>query len=560
MNKKQLILDYSLAFLLSLIVLLASFFSTKTVASQEAKNNLSYYGEQISLTYRGEIDKEATLASFSKIHSLRVSIFDREANLVLEINPLDKEAASEDRKEELESHANSYYEKKSLTLGYPVLYYVKKTLSHYIRVGFPRSEVERNANAVLLYGSIALIVVDAAYFGYRYGAYSKTLKRIQGDIHQLEALSNENASSHSSDSLLALDESIHDVATNLEDKIDSLRKESLKVDYILDSMEEGLIVLDHEGKVTLINKYALRTLFLKKEDVYNKPYPYLLLGDAFNDKRNEALVKGEASFDWERKGKIYECCLSKIPLDWLGPSQKEGIGVLILDVTEQKRSEKLKRNFFQNASHELKTPLTAIIGYSELLSRHMITSEEEQQKALETIWSESKRMKKVLNDMLSLSSLESNVKERKAEWIDGKNAILEIVSSLSILAKEKNVKIELDLEPMQIEMAKEDFDQLIRNIIANAIFYNKDGGKVKITLNPILFRCEDTGIGIEEKYQTRVFERFFRVDKGRSRKDGGTGLGLAIVKHVCLHYGFELHLESRLQEGSTFTILFHPDK
>lgn len=140
------------------------------------------------------------------------------------------------------------------------------------------------------------------------------------------------------------------------------------------------------------------------------------------------------------------------------------------------------------------------------------------------------------------------------------NAILEIVSSLSILAKERNVKIELDLEPMQIKMAKEDFDQLIRNIIANAIFYNKDGGEVKITLNPTLFRCEDTDIGIEEKYQTRVFERFFRVDKGRSRKDGGTGLGLAIVKHVCLHYGFELHLDSHLQEGSTFTILFHPDK
>lgn len=560
MNKKNLLLDYSLAFLLSLTVLLVSFFSTKSVASKEAKNNLFYYGEQISQTYHGEADKETTLAAFSKIHSLRVSIFDTDANLILEINPWGKEAASENRKEELEAHTDAYYEKKSLTLGYPVLYYVKKTPSFYVRVGFPRSEVERNANAVLLYGSLALLVVDAAYFGYRYWAYSKTLKRIQGEIHQLEALSDDAVSTPSSDSLVALDESIHHVALNLEDKIDSLRKENLKVDYILDSMEEGLIVLNNEGKVTLINQYALKTLSLKKEDVYNKPYPYLLLGDAFNGKRSEALEKGEASFDLERKGKIYELCLSKIPLDWLGPNQKEGIGVLILDVTEPRRSEKLKRDFFQNASHELKTPLTAIIGYSELLVRNMILDETEKQKALDTVLNESKRMKKVLNDMLSLSSLESNIGERNVELINGKDAILEIVSSLSILAKEKNVKIELNLEPMQIPMAKEDFDQLIRNIIANAIFYNKEGGKVKITLNPSFFRCEDTGIGIEEKYQTRIFERFFRVDKGRSLKDGGTGLGLAIVKHICLHYGFDLHLDSRLQEGSTFTITFHPNK
>ncbi len=560
MNKKHLLLDYSLAFLLSLTVLLVSFFSTKIAASKEAKDDLFYYGEQISQTYRDESDKEKTLTEFSKIHSLRVSLFDMDANLILEINPLKKEAAEENRKEELEANAGSYYEKDSLTLGCPVLYYVKKTASCYIRVGFPRSEVERNANAVLLYGSIALVLVDAAYFGYRYWGYSKTMRKIEGEISKLRAVLNEGALPPTSDSLEALDQSIHDVALNLEDKMDSLQKESLKVDYILGSMEEGLIVLDSEGKVILINKYALKTLSLKKEDAYNKPYPYLLLGDAFDSKRKEAIEKGEAEFDLARKGAIYQCCLSQIPLDWLEPSQKEGLGVLILDVTEQRRSEKWKRDFFQNASHELKTPLTAIIGYSELLTCNMIPEEKEKEKALETILSESKRMKKVLNDMLALSRLESELGDRNAEWINGKEAISEIVSSLSILAKEKNVTIELDAEPMQIHMAREDFDQLTRNIIANAIFYNKIGGKVKITLTPSFFRCEDTGIGIEEKYQARIFERFFRVDKGRSRKDGGTGLGLAIVKHICLHYGFSIHLDSHLQEGSTFTIAFRPNK
>ncbi len=557
MNKKSLFVDCLVAFLLSFSLLLVSFFTTKHIASSNAKEELYFYSDEISKTYHSELDKENTISSFSKIHDIRVSIFDFDANVLLEINPLEKEAASENRKQELIEHTDSYYEKDSRTLGYPVFYYVKKTPSYYIRVGLPRSSVERAANDVFLYGSIALVAIDSLYFVYRYLAYKKAIGLLSNEVHKLEALSSTPLDfSSREDSLEAMDKTIANISLNLEDKIESLRRENLKVDYILDSMEEGLIVLNEKDEIILINKFALSTLSLKKEDVFLKEYHYLLLGEAFKEKVIEAKTKDSSSFDLKLRGKIYEAILSKVPLAWLGKEKETGIGVVLLDVTEQRMNEKLKREFFQNASHELKTPLTTIIGYSELLSNSLIQDKHEKEKALEAITFEAKRMKTVIDDMLSLATLETNVNTVTKVEIDAKAAIEEIVSSLSLIAKEKGVTIITHLEPMKLFIAPLDFDRLIRNFVSNAIFYNKVGGRVTLTLKDNYFSCEDTGIGIEEKYQQRIFERFFRVDKSRSRKDGGTGLGLAIVKHICLNYHYRIELESHIQEGSKFTVYF----
>ncbi len=410
---------------------------------------------------------------------------------------------------------------------------------------------------MFLYGSIALVAIDSLYFVYRYLAYKKAIGLLSNEVHKLEALSSTPLDfSSREDSLEAMDKTIANISLNLEDKIESLRRENLKVDYILDSMEEGLIVLNEKDEIILINKFALSTLSLKKEDVFLKEYHYLLLGEAFKEKVIEAKTKDSSSFDLKLRGKIYEAILSKVPLAWLGKEKETGIGVVLLDVTEQRMNEKLKREFFQNASHELKTPLTTIIGYSELLSNSLIQDKHEKEKALEAITFEAKRMKTVIDDMLSLATLETNVNTVTKVEIDAKAAIEEIVSSLSLIAKEKGVTIITHLEPMKLFIAPLDFDRLIRNFVSNAIFYNKVGGRVTLTLKDNYFSCEDTGIGIEEKYQQRIFERFFRVDKSRSRKDGGTGLGLAIVKHICLNYHYRIELESHIQEGSKFTVYF----
>ena len=558
MNKKSFLFDCLVTFLLSFSLLLVSFFSTKYVAKGEVENELKYYADEISSIYKTNDDTEVTTSSFSKISNIRISIFDLEANNVLEINALEKEAATEDRKNELEENIGKYYYKESLTLGYPVLYYIKKTDSFYIRVGMPRSIVEGTANAVLLYGSIALISIDIIYFVYRYIRYKKALNELKIEVNKLEALSSKQLDSLSEiDSFETMDKVIANVSSNLEDKIESLRRENSKVDYILDSMEEGLIVLNEQNQVILINKYALRTLSLQKEDVYLKEYLYLLLGESFKEKISEVKEKESASIDLKIKGKIYQAILSLIPLNWTSENSQCGIGIVLLDVSEQRMNEKLKRDFFQNASHELKTPLTTIIGYSELLSNSLITDKDEQDKALSTIVNEAKRMKTVIDDMLSLANLEAKSNEELLTKIDAKKACEEIINSLKLIALEKEVTITSELSLVSLEISLNDFERLVTNLLSNAIFYNKRGGEVKVTLTENYLCVEDNGIGIEEKYQQRIFERFYRVDKSRSRKDGGTGLGLAIVKHICINYNYKIELISHLHEGSKFIIHFN---
>lgn len=556
MNKKSLFIDYFVTLVVSFCLLLASFLVTKEFSNKNAEEELAYYGDSISKVYRTESDNDKVITSFSSVYDIRVSIFDMDANILLEINSLEKDAAKEDRKQELDSHIEKYYTKDSLTLGYPLLFYVEKTNDYYIRVGLPVSIVERVANKVLAYGSITLIILDALYFIYKYCSYKKAMGALKTEVRKLEALSSVSIDGTlKSDSLEAMDKTIANVSLTLEKQMESLRRESLKVDYILNSMEEGLIVLDEAGKTILINDYALRTLSIKKEETIGKEYHYLLAGESFKDKVDETKKEGNAALDIERKGKTYEAIFSKIPLEWNG-SEKEGIGIVLLDVTETRKSEKLKREFFQNASHELKTPLTTIIGYSELLSHNLISDIAERNKAYEAIAQEAKRMRTVIEDMLSLSALESTTNRDNITKIDAKKACEEIVSSLSLIAKEKNVKIKTNLSNVTLSINPMDFDRLVRNLLSNAIFYNKNDGVASLTLKEDYLSIEDTGIGIEEKDQQRIFERFYRVDKSRSRKDGGTGLGLAIVKHICLNYGYRIELISHLQEGSKFIIHF----
>lgn len=218
----------------------------------------------------------------------------------------------------------------------------------------------------------------------------------------------------------------------------------------------------------------------------------------------------------------------------------------------------IRQEFFSNASHELKTPLTSIRGYVELLENDMANGEVMKKDFLTRIKKESNNMTNLINDILMISRLET----KEAEVVIGEVSICpiltEVCSALEPLAKENQVTVRTNCKPIVMTANTQQIRELISNLITNAIKYNKPGGTVDITVTSeskvIIITVADTGVGIPEDSKQRIFERFYRVDKGRSKKVGGTGLGLSIVKHIVNYYDGSIEVESKLNQGSKFTI------
>jgi two-component system phosphate regulon sensor histidine kinase PhoR len=266
-----------------------------------------------------------------------------------------------------------------------------------------------------------------------------------------------------------------------------------------------------------------------------------------------------------------------------------GAIILLLDVTEKAMGEKLRREFSANVSHELKTPLTSIYGYAEMLYNGMISKSDEH-KLLGKIKDEAQRMNTLIQDIILVSKLDEGGGEA-FEDVDLRAVALEVAEALSLNAKENKVSIRISggavgdagssgapaAGAVRIRADRSMMYELFYNLIDNAVKYNKPGGEVRVgigrsgTLDGVAgsglsglagasepqveIKVADTGIGIPKEAQSRVFERFYRVDKSRSKKKGGTGLGLAIVKHIVLLHGGHVSIESRENEGTTITVL-----
>lgn len=550
MNKKTLIIDYIFVFLISVSILLTSFFVTSIVSKNETKDNLNYYATHISMIYDTNNDLSEIETKYSSIKDLRITLFDKEASVLLDVNPLGIEPAKENRKNELVD--GNFYSKNSKTLNYAIFYYVKDCDTYFVRVGFPESIVNRTSIYLLIYEGIAIVVLDTIYFFFKYKSYKRSINSLKNEVNKLQCAINLDPLNDSSDGIAIIEETISNVNGVILSQLENIKKEDMKTNYILDSINEGIFVIDSNENVLLINEYALSRLNTTKEKILNKNYRCLLLGEEFSEKINS--LDSSGLIDKNINGKVYEFIINKIDLNWLNGTK--GIGVVMLDVTTTRLNEKLKKEFFQNASHELKTPLTTIVGYSDLISKNIITEKNELDDAMNSINSEAKRMQNIIEDMMALSSIENKLDLDTRVELDAKLALEEILKSFDLLLKSKNIKVKATLDDVKLNITTQDYDRLVRNLISNAIKYNKENGNILITLKKEFLSIEDTGIGIDQKYFDRIFERFYRVDKSRSKKEGGTGLGLAIVKHICLNYGFKIEIKSEIGKGSKFTIYF----
>lgn len=340
---------------------------------------------------------------------------------------------------------------------------------------------------------------------------------------------------------------INDVSERLKVSIEEARNDKERLDYILDNISDGIVVLDKDGSVERVNANAAAIFSVKNAE--GKNYGVLTENEKFNSGVEKCLKTDEnSSFEVKTGGKIYMTSVKML---------ERGYAVIVLtDITAVKNSEKTRSEFFANASHELKTPLTAIKGFNDII--FLSTTDEKTKELSGKIAKETDRIVLLINDMLNLSSLEaerSPIKER----VDLVKVCEDVKESLSSLAEQKKVTVEVSGSGV-IEAEKEHAVELVKNLTENAVRYNEAGGYVRVNVGKAdgktILTVKDDGIGIEDKDKERIFERFYRADKSRSREMGGTGLGLAIVKHICAVYNADLKLESKIGEGTTVTISF----
>lgn len=236
--------------------------------------------------------------------------------------------------------------------------------------------------------------------------------------------------------------------------------------------------------------------------------------------------------------------------------ESEEVSAILEKLNFEKR---VRQEFFSNASHELKTPITSIKGYTELLESDMDFDENTKKDFLSRIKKETENMASLINDILMISKLETKEVEVSIEEIRLYPLVRELVKSFTPLARSLDIKVKIDCRPLVIYANPGQIKELIGNLLSNAIKYNRQGGLVTITTytqdNSLVIMVEDTGMGIPKESLNRIFERFYRVDKGRSKRIGGTGLGLSIVKHIAAYYGGNIQLESELNKGTKIIIM-----
>lgn len=349
-----------------------------------------------------------------------------------------------------------------------------------------------------------------------------------------------------------LGSNFNNMAERLENTFIENQEKQNRLEAILKSMNSGVFAYDNQDQIIMINPFC-KELFGIFGDVIGKNiYDIKELRDLiFTLEAEEDVIEVRI-----RKPMIRDIRIKSAEI-YGERVAKVGTVVVLEDITDLKKLEKMRSQFVANVSHELKTPLTSIKGFSETLK--FVKDEETRNKFLDIINEESERLTRLINDILTLSSIEQT-KTLKHEEIDVGKETEKIYHLLAPKAESKNIKLNLmQDEPFIIQGDIDNYKQLVLNLVDNAIKYTKENGEVNIILDrykdDLRLVIQDTGIGIPEKHLNRVFERFYRVDKARDRAMGGTGLGLAIVKHIVLSMGGTIDIESEVGKGSTFTIL-----
>lgn len=491
-------------------------------------------------------------------YDVRVTFIDAQGSVKYdsEADPAKMENHS-DREEFKEAMANGEGESTrfSKTLGYSTYYYAIKYNGGVLRFSTDKANL-----AGVFLAVIPMLVVFAGGIIFITTIISiklseSMIKPINSLVKQLD-LRNENIGQFETpyEELEPIIKNADVLMGRIHKNMNKIKAEREKISLITENMVEGMILLDEDMTVLSVNKSALKILGNSFDPTEHTKIDHMTNDQQIIGLLEEAKESGVAKGIITEKSRFYRTFANKVysenTLDF-------GIIIFFVDVTEEIQSEQIRRDFSANVSHELKTPLTTIKGFGELLENGIFTKEEDVKKYGGMIYRESERLLYLINDIIRLSQIEEqeHVLSDKIDLLKTANDVEEI---LRHKADNREVTMTIEGEPVQIYGNQSYITELFLNLMDNAIKYNHEGGSLKVTVGAedgkAVAVFSDTGIGISDEHQSRIFERFYRVDKSRSKQTGGTGLGLSIVKHIVAYHSGEIQLESELEKGTTITV------
>ncbi len=471
-------------------------------------------------------------------------LYDSEADLSEMENHLEREEI----KEALESGygESSRY---SATLMERTLYSAKRLSDGTV----VRLSVAQSTLLMLLLGMLQpLVVIILIAIVLSMLLASRLSKKIVKPLNSLDLddpLSNEGY-----DELSPLLRRIDTQQRQIKNQADELRKRQEEFEAVTENMSEGIVVLNTKGVILSINR-AAEKLFDSSHDCVGQHMLSVNRSAEISELLSQIEKGVRAERTLELKGRKYRLDISPVSED----EKVTGAVLLILDVTEKEQAEQIRREFTANVSHELKTPLHTIAGCAELLENGMVRPEDTA-RFYSQISNETARMIALVEDIIRLSHLDEGAEDMKRERVDLYELAGEIVKSLSREAESAGVSVSVEGENAIVYGIPQLLESIVYNLTDNAIKYNRQGGTVKVSVerlsDGVCLSVSDTGIGIPSEHRERIFERFYRVDKSRSKELGGTGLGLSIVKHAARLHNAKIELQSVEGEGTTVKVTF----
>ena len=338
----------------------------------------------------------------------------------------------------------------------------------------------------------------------------------------------------------------------IAEQLAELRHRTDEFEQVTGNMKEGLVLIDTNENVLSINS-AARNIFSAAEDCIGKSFLTVDRSRDLNAAIHSAFEHGHSEIHSDKNGRTYQFDISRIDSD----GSAFGAVILLFDITDRENAEKLRREFTANVSHELKTPLQGIIGSAELIESGMVKAGD-MPRFVGHIREEAQRLVSLVNDIIRLSQLDEG-DSLPTERVDLLSVAEEAAADLSKAAKARNISLLAEGESVFVFGIKRLLYEVIYNLGENAVKYNVENGNVLISVakeeNSAVLTVKDSGIGIAPEHQSRIFERFYRVDKSHSKASGGTGLGLSIVKHAVQRHGGKIELESEPGKGTTIRVI-----